>query len=62
MTKTATATFTLCVQYDPNKTDPESLATALDRLMETALSTSGILDDYGEVSMEEFYVQERPKK
>ena len=42
------------VEYDAAVTDPESLATALDILMETALSTPGIMDDYGDVSVGEF--------
>ena len=36
------------VTYDPATTDPDSLATALDRLLETALSTVGILSEYGD--------------
>lgn len=43
------------VTYDPDQTDPESLATALDRLMETSLSTPDILDDYGPVEVGEFF-------
>jgi hypothetical protein len=41
------ARLRLEVRYNPKRTDPESLATALDRLLETALSTPGIMDDYG---------------
>ena len=40
-------TLTIDVEYDPEITDDESLASGLDRLMETALSTPDILDDYG---------------
>jgi hypothetical protein len=36
------------VDYDDNLTDPEGLASAVDVLMETALSTPGILEDYGD--------------
>jgi len=42
------------VEYDAAVTDPESLATALDILMETVLSTPGIMDDYGDVTVGEF--------
>jgi len=37
------ARMTLDVEYDPSMTDPEGLATALDRLLKTALSTPDIL-------------------
>ena len=40
-------TLTIDVEYDPDVTDPESLASAMDILLETALSTPGILDEYG---------------
>jgi hypothetical protein len=36
------------VEYDENVTDLESLSSALDILLETALSTDGILDEYGD--------------
>ena len=36
------------VEYNPEHTDPEGLANALDRLLETALSAPGITDEYGE--------------
>lgn len=41
------ATLQLTVTYDDDATDPEALASAADRLLETALSAPGILDDYG---------------
>lgn len=41
-------TFTITVDYDPDATDPDSLGDALDALIKTALSTPGILDDYGD--------------
>jgi len=44
------------IEYDPQITDAESLASAFDTLVETALSTSGLLDDYGNPTSEEFYV------
>ena len=46
--------FKLAVQYDPKVTDPASLAVALDRLLATALSTEGILDEYGNPEIGEF--------
>jgi hypothetical protein len=42
------------VEYDDAVTDPDSLATALGILMETVLSTPGIMDDYGDVTVGEF--------
>lgn len=50
----AKARFTVEVEYDPGITEPESLASALDTLMETATSTPGILEDYGNPSIGEF--------
>ena len=51
-----TTTLTVDIEYDPHKTDPEGLACAMDRLLETALSTPGILDDYGNPTIREFFV------
>jgi hypothetical protein len=51
-----TCTLTIQVQYDPQVTDPEALASAADVLLETALSTPGILDEYGEPQFGEFFV------
>lgn len=53
--KTETSTFIIAVEYDPKRTDAESVAAALDTLLETALSTPGITDDYGGISVGEFY-------
>jgi hypothetical protein len=53
MTKT---TLTVDVEYDDQITDPESIASAADRLLETALSTPGIMEEYGDPRFEEFYV------
>ena len=50
----ATCRLYLDVQYAPEITDPDSLAVAFDRLLETALSTPGILDDYGNPRAGEF--------
>lgn len=43
-----TATLQLTVRYDPNITDAEAVAAALDTLIETAASTPGILSEYGD--------------
>ncbi len=50
----AKAKFTVEVEYDTEVTDPESLASALDTLMQTATSTPGILEDYGNPSIGDF--------
>lgn len=52
----ATATLTVDIEYDPEITDPESLAVAMDRLMETILSTPGIVEEYGNPRVKEFFV------
>lgn len=52
----AKCTLKIRVEYDESVTDPESLAVALDRLLETALSTPGVMDDYGSVLVGEFLV------
>lgn len=52
----AKTTLTLDVEYDPSVTDPESLASAADRLLKTALSTPGILDEYENPCFGEFFV------
>jgi len=49
-------TLTVEVEYDPAATDPEALACAMDRLLETTLSTPGITDDYGNPKVGEFFV------
>ena len=59
-----TAKFTFTVEYDPDKTDPESLASALDTVMETAMTVVGteVWDDYGEVILGEFFPVELPEE
>jgi len=52
----AKTTFTLDVEYDDRVTDPEALASAADRLLETVLSTPGIMDEYENPRFGEFYV------
>ena len=49
-------TLTVELEYDPAVTDPESLASAMDRLLETVLSTPGILDEYNNPRVGEFLV------
>lgn len=44
------------VSYDDAVTDIESLASGLDILLETAYSSPEILDDYGNPSIDSFYV------
>ena len=46
-TKTETTKLYLEVEFNPRLTDPEGLANAVDRLLETVLSTPGIMDEYG---------------
>lgn len=52
--------LTLEIEYDAKVTDPEALAYALDRLLETALSTPGVLEEYGNPACGEFLVAESP--
>jgi hypothetical protein len=49
-------TLTIEIDYAPAMTDPEGLASAMDRLLETALSTPGIFDEYGNPKVGEFFV------
>lgn len=42
-----TAFLQIPVEYDPEAADAEGIASAADVLLETALSTPGVLDDYG---------------
>lgn len=48
--------LTIQIDYDPDVTDPEGLAVAMDRLLETAISIPGVLDEYGNPTLGEFYV------
>ncbi|MCE9553860.1 MAG: hypothetical protein K8T91_10870 [Planctomycetes bacterium] len=54
------ATLTVEVTYDPEVTDAESIANAADRLLETAVSTPGILEEYGSPTFDSFYVASAP--
>ena len=48
--------LTVEIEYDPAMTDPDGLACAMDRLLETALSTPDIFSDYGNPKVGEFFV------
>lgn len=54
------ATLRIGIEYDEVLTDPESLASAADTLLETALSTPGILDEYGNPRFDRFFVLSEP--
>jgi hypothetical protein len=56
------ATFTIDVEFDPNATDAESIASAADRLLKTALSTPGIMDEYANPQFGPFFVVALAKK
>ena len=45
------------VDYDEEKTDPEALAECADNLLETTLSTPGIVEEYGEPTFDAFLVK-----
>ena len=49
-------TLTVDIDYNPKKTDPDGLARAMDRLVETMLSTPGIMQEYGNPRVGEFFV------
>ena len=51
--------LTLEIEYDASLTDPDSLAMAMNGLLETACSTPGILDDCGNPTLGHFLVAER---
>jgi hypothetical protein len=55
-----TCQLRLGVEYNEKKTNPEALAEAYDRLLGTAITTPGILDEYGEVDTGEFFVDLDP--
>ena len=54
--KTKKTTLTVELEYDPARTDPEGLASAMNRLLETVLSTPGIMEEYGDPKVGEFFV------
>jgi len=53
------ATLEIEVRFDSTQTDAEGIASALDQLLETAMSTPGILEDYGSVIADAFYVKRK---
>ena len=52
-----TAILTIEVEFDPDVTDVHTVGDAVDNLLETAMSTPGILDRCGEPSIGQTYVQ-----
>jgi len=50
------------VVYDETKTDMDAIADAADTLLQTALSTDDILDEYANPTFEPFYVQYHDEK
>lgn len=56
-----TARLILEVEYDDRVTDDESLCSAFDTLLETAMSTPGILDEYGNPKVHGFTCPPIPK-
>lgn len=55
--KEKVATLSLQVTYNPTVTNPYELCDALDTLLETALSTQGILEEYGDFVINPFQIQ-----
>lgn len=55
--KEKVATLSLQVTYNPTMTNPEELCNALDTLLEIALSTQGIMDEYGDFVIDPFQIQ-----
>jgi len=53
------ATLEIDVRFDSTQTDVESVASALSQLLETAMSTPGILEDGGSIVTDEFYVKRK---
>jgi hypothetical protein len=52
--------LTLEVDYDPEVTDPEGLAVAMDRMLETASSIPNVWEEYGNPTLGEFLIAESP--
>jgi|TARA_R110002051_G_scaffold324070_2_gene419902 hypothetical protein len=53
------ATLEIEINFDSTRTDAESIAVAFDQLLETVMSTPGILEDYGSVIVDAFYVRRK---
>jgi len=54
--KTAIVSFE--VEYDEDQTDSDAVTCALEVVMETGLSTPGILEEYGPVKVGSFTVRD----
>ena len=52
------AKLTIEVEFDDDKTDAESLASAADSLLQTALSTPGVLDEFGSPQFSDFIIEQ----
>ena len=55
-----TTTLLLQIECQAESTDPERLASALDQLLKTALSSLGSQDEYGHPTFGQFRVAEAP--
>jgi hypothetical protein len=44
------------VQFNGHKTDPEGLASAMETLIETAMSTPGVMEEHGDPNVGECFV------
>ena len=53
-----TARLWFDVEFDENITDAESLSNAFEILLETAMSTPGILDEYGNPEVGRIWVSD----
>lgn len=53
------ATLEIDVRFDSTQTDAESVASALSQLLETAISTPGILEGDGSIITDEFHVKRK---
>jgi len=51
---TKRALLTVEIDFDDTITDPESMASAMDSLLKTALSTPGVLEEYGNPRIGDF--------
>ena len=54
-------TLSIEVEFDREQTDAESVASAADTLLQTALSTPGVLDEYGDPQFGEFLIEQATK-
>lgn len=57
-----TCTLTTEMKFNPDRTDADSLATALDRLIETAVPIAGGLAEYGRPKIGPFFVAPDPDR